>query len=100
MDQEVRRVAAIGKRPSKETSPRKRCNPFVNRLVTTWRRKPEVLRSEEHTSELQSRLRLVCRLQLEKKKKNEQKLSILQSLKIKFKLCKPVRQHLLLTLSL
>src|SRR2546422_1281017 len=30
----------------------------------------EVVRSEEHTSELQSRLHLVCRLLLEKKKKN------------------------------
>src|SRR6266436_10191068 len=30
------------------------------------------LRSEEHTSELQSRLHLVCRLLLEKKKKNHQ----------------------------
>src|SRR2546422_4039762 len=30
---------------------------------------PRVLRSEEHTSELQSRLHLVCRLLLEKKKK-------------------------------
>src|SRR2546422_5227210 len=29
------------------------------------------VRSEEHTSELQSRLHLVCRLLLEKKKKNE-----------------------------
>src|SRR3989449_8551184 len=29
------------------------------------------LRSEEHTSELQSRLHLVCRLLLEKKKKNQ-----------------------------
>src|SRR2546422_4333249 len=32
---------------------------------------PEVLRSEEHTSELQSRLHLVCRLLLEKKKKKK-----------------------------
>src|SRR2546422_2250777 len=31
---------------------------------------PEGTRSEEHTSELQSRLHLVCRLLLEKKKKN------------------------------
>src|SRR5687768_18003341 len=31
---------------------------------------PEVQRSEEHTSELQSRLHLVCRLLLEKKKKS------------------------------
>src|SRR2546422_2312555 len=30
-------------------------------------------RSEEHTSELQSRLHLVCRLLLEKKKKNSEK---------------------------
>src|SRR2546422_4507878 len=42
-----------------------------------WRRHPSVLgpsctqqRSEEHTSELQSRLHLVCRLLLEKKKNN------------------------------
>src|SRR2546429_7228674 len=33
--------------------------------------KKKVLRSEEHTSELQSRLHLVCRLLLEKKKKHE-----------------------------
>src|SRR2546429_4655750 len=30
-------------------------------------------RSEEHTSELQSRLHLVCRLLLEKKKKNDRR---------------------------
>src|SRR2546422_7654751 len=33
------------------------------------------VRSEEHTSELQSRLHLVCRLLLEKKKTNNQKPS-------------------------
>src|SRR5438034_4715010 len=32
---------------------------------------PEMLRSEEHTSELQSHSDLVCRLLLEKKKKTE-----------------------------
>ena len=32
-------------------------------------------RSEEHTSELQSRLHLVCRLLLEKKKKKEEQVS-------------------------
>src|SRR2546422_7203798 len=32
---------------------------------------PTAVRSEEHTSELQSRLHLVCRLLLEKKKKTE-----------------------------
>src|SRR2546422_8258297 len=33
-------------------------------------------RSEEHTSELQSRLHLVCRLLLEKKKKNINNISL------------------------
>src|SRR2546422_7666463 len=35
-------------------------------------------RSEEHTSELQSRLHLVCRLLLEKKKKKKRKLNTLK----------------------
>src|SRR2546422_8033880 len=38
----------------------------VNRIPVSGR-----VRSEEHTSELQSRLHLVCRLLLEKKKKRE-----------------------------
>src|SRR5687768_18357383 len=33
-------------------------------------------RSEEHTSELQSRLHLVCRLLLEKKKKNKMNITL------------------------
>src|SRR2546429_1152863 len=37
----------------------------VELRVTVW---PTIDRSEEHTSELQSRLHLVCRLLLEKKK--------------------------------
>src|SRR2546422_8058453 len=36
------------------------------------------VRSEEHTSELQSRLHLVCRLLLEKKKKNIEELSTIK----------------------
>src|SRR2546422_7107653 len=36
---------------------------------------PVATRSEEHTSELQSRLHLVCRLLLEKKKKKTKKLT-------------------------
>src|SRR2546429_3449631 len=36
----------------------------VNLVIAAWM----LLRSEEHTSELQSRLHLVCRLLLEKKK--------------------------------
>src|SRR5688572_31830930 len=34
-----------------------------------WKRKTAAIRSEEHTSELQSQSNLVCRLLLEKKKK-------------------------------
>src|SRR5687768_18338935 len=37
-------------------------------IVTDAAKDLEALRSEEHTSELQSRLHLVCRLLLEKKK--------------------------------
>src|SRR3712207_6950547 len=37
--------------------------------VGTRRTRPQIPRSEEHTSELQSRQYLVCRLLLEKKKK-------------------------------
>src|SRR2546422_5580540 len=36
--------------------------------LTSERSQPNTWRSEEHTSELQSRLHLVCRLLLEKKK--------------------------------
>src|SRR5271170_8489381 len=40
------------------------------RKVKMWYGKYTVYRSEEHTSELQSRVELVCRLLLEKKKTN------------------------------
>src|SRR5689334_23959911 len=45
------------------------------RSLSSRRRSPGV-RSEEHTSELQSQFHLVCRLLLEKKKKNEDRLGI------------------------
>src|SRR3712207_6878711 len=46
--------------------------PTVQRARDRYRsRRPSQQRSEEHTSELQSRQYLVCRLLLEKKKKNE-----------------------------
>src|SRR2546422_1669563 len=41
---------------------------FLERLCRSVVNLLHVLRSEEHTSELQSRLHLVCRLLLEKKK--------------------------------
>src|SRR5690606_41361221 len=40
------------------------------------RKRRTTLRSEEHTSELQSRENLVCRLLLEKKKKKENKTTV------------------------
>src|SRR2546422_3110718 len=40
----------------------------ANRIIRTLCQSSDVERSEEHTSELQSRLHLVCRLLLEKKK--------------------------------
>src|SRR2546427_5619539 len=43
------------------------------RRVDPWQARPELLRSEEHTSELQSQSNLVCRLLLEKKKKTKYK---------------------------
>src|SRR5216684_8600366 len=44
---------------------------------------PRSARSEEHTSELQSRLHLVCRLLLEKKKKTQIKNIVTQKKKNK-----------------
>ena len=46
-----------------------------DKLVKRWTRNREImrLRSEEHTSELQSPMYLVCRLLLEKKKKTKTK---------------------------
>src|SRR2546429_4036054 len=44
---------------------------------TTWRRsRIYARRSEEHTSELQSRLHLVCRLLLEKKKLETKQIAL------------------------
>src|SRR5687768_17931384 len=58
---------------SNRTAPKKMMNlqlpPKV--AILSASRSPRVCRSEEHTSELQSRLHLVCRLLLEKKKKKD-----------------------------
>src|SRR3712207_7613751 len=56
-EEEQRQVPALGRRPAGGTG----------RLAQRRQRTVEV-RSEEHTSELQSRQYLVCRLLLEKKK--------------------------------
>src|SRR2546425_5470125 len=59
--------------PGKEQHARRQMRPFVlqpgEQLHAAHPRHP---RSEEHTSELQSLAYLVCRLLLEKKKKQEQ----------------------------
>src|SRR2546427_3110257 len=44
------------------------CLPLFEVKDLKARRRPSVIRSEEHTSELQSQSNLVCRLLLEKKK--------------------------------
>src|SRR2546429_2786241 len=63
---------ASGTRPSAPCSPWSVVFPPCPPPVTNFHR------SEEHTSELQSRLHLVCRLLLEKKKKNDSAMSITQ----------------------
>src|SRR3712207_9554327 len=51
------------------------CAPARRRRRTSATASSPSRRSEEHTSELQSRQYLVCRLLLEKKKKNENPIS-------------------------
>src|SRR2546422_5679214 len=48
----------------------RRCGTRTTGALRRPRQEPAAGRSEEHTSELQSRLHLVCRLLLEKKKNN------------------------------
>src|SRR3712207_6853081 len=55
-------------RPSRSPAPAERYTPS---LQTTTNVRSTPSRSEEHTSELQSRQYLVCRLLLEKKKRAE-----------------------------
>src|SRR2546422_7917629 len=59
----------VGRRPLfGEVSRTPPARPAIT-LMGNWPDWARLLRSEEHTSELQSRLHLVCRLLLEKKKK-------------------------------
>src|SRR2546427_9652651 len=64
---------SIPNRSRSQVLARRRPNPrdFQTALAAS---RPALLRSEEHTSELQSQSNLVCRLLLEKKK-NETKIS-------------------------
>src|SRR5208283_6114409 len=49
--------------------------------TSNWTRTPVCDRSEDHTSELQSHHDLVCRLLLEKKKKNKLQINIVKKKK-------------------
>src|SRR5207237_10374791 len=57
--------------PRPAPAPRSARPPGVHASAGPWTRRAE-RRSEEHTSELQSHLNLVCRLLLEKKKKKSE----------------------------
>src|SRR2546422_3032798 len=58
------------RRPRGAPAPRRLSSRSAARAPQAWG--TSVTRSEEHTSELQSRLHLVCRLLLEKKKKKRE----------------------------
>src|SRR5207249_8514797 len=47
---------------AKPTAPTANAKGVVKDFLTRWQRMAQVVRSEEHTSELQSRFDLVCRL--------------------------------------
>src|SRR5690242_7918681 len=70
-------VTSLSTRPSSRTMPQWPCEVYshMHTSVITSRSgcASLIARSEEHTSELQSHVNLVCRLLLEKKKKNETK---------------------------
>src|SRR5205809_5524389 len=53
--------------PTTRCTRRRALSPRCSPPTGGWSSRVQVLRSEEHTSELQSRLHLVCRLLLEKK---------------------------------
>src|SRR5829696_9681288 len=64
-------IPPVAPTPNKVWSVRMFCrlNRPISRPARIWPQVPPTVRSEEHTSELQSLTNLVCRLLLEKKKK-------------------------------
>src|SRR5437879_9117493 len=62
------RIGASGSVGQQPTQPKSCCSLMRSKPRTIW-----LLRSEEHTSELQSPMYLVCRLLLEKKKTKKDK---------------------------
>src|SRR5438874_5183351 len=71
----TRRSSDLGGRPRRVRRERVRRRPV---LLTHSRSHPP--RSEEHTSELQSRRDLVCRLLLEKKKQMDNRIKLLEEI--------------------
>src|SRR5260370_8837322 len=69
-----RSVRRLSRKSDKTSSPEKQGHQILRATgdagghIIAWADDWEVSRSEEHTSELQSHLNLVCRLLLEKKK--------------------------------
>src|SRR2546422_3783017 len=78
---EVRQMAALVSHtasklpPTIQSTAKSTPRAVATPLPPLNRRNTGNMRSEEHTSELQSRLHLVCRLLLEKKKKKQTRLS-------------------------
>src|SRR3712207_7648141 len=66
----VARPPPAARLPDRQAPPPMTPDPLLSIVVPTRDRAPLAARSEEHTSELQSRQYLVCRLLLEKKKKD------------------------------
>src|SRR5438105_10576134 len=66
------RAGALAARGHHGADPLRRGAPLLHERPTARR----VLRSEEHTSELQSRVDLVCRLLLEKKKQHNSRIKV------------------------
>src|SRR5690606_41027009 len=86
-DMTSRQPSIVARRPNLSATPPMRIEPSAMPTSSADRTKPSVLRviphslrisgdarSEEHTSELQSRENLVCRLLLEKKKQDEKQI--------------------------
>src|SRR2546422_6615751 len=55
---------------------------FISRIERSEKAFQRQLRSEEHTSELQSRLHLVCRLLLEKKKNTNKQQDVVPTMTV------------------
>src|ERR1039458_10631221 len=70
LDSSVEEILIQGRRPSTIRSFGSSHSPSSTSCLNS-RPRPKARRSEEHTSELQSLRHLVCRLLLEKKKRND-----------------------------